>query len=293
MNELEDLIRFFSDDRKERQYHQLLKTLGYLDLSAEDFGFNKWTQLLSIGRSEEEYKMREFPEHEPGHLVSVLAIPDSFTDLKLDVGSQAFREWLSSLKWDYCPAVESPFRHSRQQACYEGILLPVWVNSETQSVLERFLVIHRSGVAELGLGAEVCYHQQDAAAFNLIHIVGRIWQFIGFYLDIYGKFFLEEQGGVTFLVNIRGTRNALLGNLAPGWKEPRLAFPEAYNPKCPDKHLQFAKSIAVKNPDSDIEMLVHWFATRIDNSWGHFQPRCYVPANLEESQPFAHPSFRR
>jgi len=42
MNELEDLIRFFSDDRKERQYHQLLKTLGYLDPSAEDFGFNKW-----------------------------------------------------------------------------------------------------------------------------------------------------------------------------------------------------------------------------------------------------------
>ena len=293
MSELEDLFRLLSADRKERQQQALLKSLGYLDVSDDAFGINKWTQILALERSEEEHRMQVFPHHEPRHLVSVLAIPNNFPNLSLDVGSQAFREWLSSLKWGYCPVVESPFRHSRPQASREGILLPAWLNRETQSVLERFLVIHRNGIAEFGLGAEVCYRQQDKAVFKLIHIVGRIWQFIGFYLDLYGKFFLEEQGGITFLVNIRGTRNALLGNLAQGWKEPRLGFPEAYNPKCPDKHLQFAKSIDAKNSDSDIEILVHWFATRIDNAWGQFEPRCYVHPNLEESQPFAHPSLRR
>jgi len=293
MSELEDLFRLFSADRKEQQQQALLKSLGYLDVSDDAFGINKWTQILALERSEEEHRMQVFPHHEPRHLVSVLAIPNNFPDLSLDVGSQAFREWLSSLKWGYCPVVESPFRHSRPQASREGILLPAWLNSETQSVLERFLVIHRNGIAEFGLGAEVCYRQQDKAVFKLIHIVGRIWQFIGFYLELCSRFPVEQRNSITFWVNIRGTRNALLGDLAQGWKEPRPGYPEAYNPKCADKHLRFSKIIDAQNPENDIEALVRWFATRIDNAWGQFEPRCYVSASIEESQPFARPTLRR
>lgn len=293
MNEPGDLFRFLAVNRQEWQRHQLLKSLGYLDPADDDFGLNKWTQLLYVERSDEEYRMQEFPQHEPKHLVSLLAVPNDFMELDLDVETKAFREWLASLKWEYCSVLESPFRHSRPQACGDGIFLPYWLNSETRSVLERFLVIRRNGVAEFGLGGEVYYRQQETSVFKLIHIASRIWQFAGFYSELYSRFPLERQSGITFWVNIRGTRNALLGNLAEGWKEPRPGFPEAYNPRCIDKHLQFSRVTDARTLGNDVDSLVRWSATRIDNAWGQFQPRCYVHANVEETQPFARPTLRR
>lgn len=287
MNGLEDLLELLAVERRERKRYQLLESLGYSDPSDDDFGLNKWTRLLSLERSDEEYQLQEFREHEPDHLVSVVAIPHNFSELELDVGSQTFREWLSSLKWEYCPVSEAPFPNAQPQACSEGILLPTWLNTEWRTVLERYLLIQRNGVAELGLGDDVCYGQNEEIVFSFIPIVARIWQFLGFYNDLSGEFLENQITGISYLVNIRGTRNALLGNLAEGWKEPHQRFPRSYAPRCPDKHLQFSRVTDPTSPGGDVESLVRWFATRIDNAWGQFEPRCYVHVNRDESQPFA------
>jgi hypothetical protein len=293
MNEPEDLLHLLTVARQERQHYQLLKSLGYLDPSADHFGLNKWTQLLYLDRSNEEHTMQKFPLNAPKHLVSMLAIPSDFTELDLEVGSQTFREWLASLKWEYCPLLESPFRHCQPQACSEGILLPAWVNSERRSVLEKFLVIHRNGVVEFGLRKDISFHHEEEVVFKLIQVVARIWQFLGFYTDLSREFLENQAASTTYLVNIRGTRNALLSSLAEGWPDPRIGISGWYNPRCPDNHLQFSRVTEASNHAEDTEALVHWFATRIDNAWGHFEPRCYVHVSVDASQPFAHRNFAR
>ena len=128
---------------------------------------------------------------------------------------------------------------------------------------------------------------EDEVIFRLIQVVGRLWQFLGCLNDLVKDFFLNKPENILCFFNMRGTGNALLGNLAEGWKEPRMNGYDSYRPRCPDNHLQIHRTIQYDGMEDEINGLVRWFATRIDNVWGHFEPRCYVRQKIDEAQPFA------
>jgi hypothetical protein len=193
---------------------------------------------------------------------------------------------LEANKWVYCPVLGSPFPHPRIQACSEGIILPKWFHSEMDKVLERFLLIRRDGVIEFGLGQGTYLLHEEEVIFKLSYIVGRLWQFLGCSNDLFADFFTNKPKNISYFLNIRGTRNALLGDLAEGWQEPYRNGFDVYRPRCPDKHLQIHLNIPYEEIKSGIETRVQWFATRLDNAWGHFEPRCYVHQDVDKAQPF-------
>lgn len=292
MSDLRDLLHFLAAEGQQQEYSRLLDSLGYLDPTDDAFGLNKWTHLLYQGSRNEEHGRQEFHEHNPTHLVSVLAIPGNFLEVELDVNSKTFREWITELKWDYCSVLDSPFSNAQPQACREGLLIPVWLNWQWRTVLEKYLVVRRNGVTEFGLSDDVFYYQPEGqAVFNFIRIAARLWQFLGFYAELCDQYFEGDTGNVTYVINIRGTKNAFLGNLASGWRQPNpQSLGWHYIPRCLDKHLQCSRTVDIGS--SDAESLVRWFATRIDNAWGQFEPRCYVHESVDESRPFAYPRKR-
>ncbi|MBI1880882.1 MAG: hypothetical protein HYR94_22110 [Chloroflexi bacterium] len=282
----ENLLTFLTHKYQELQQQHLLRSKGYLDPTDADFCLNQWTRLLvprSVNRKNKEQK---FPEIDPKQLVSIVVIPDNWAEQSIDSNSLALRTWLESNKWVYDPALSSPFQHPQIQACSEGVILPQWFPSETDKVLERFLLIRRDGMVEFGMGQETYFLHEEDVIFKLAHVVGRLWQFLGCLNDLFADFLTNKPKNILCFLNMRGTRNALLGDLAEGWKEPHENGFDAYRPRCLDKHLQIHLTIPYEGIKNEIETLVRWFATRLDNAWGHFEPRCYVHQNVDKAQPF-------
>jgi len=282
----EELLTFFTHKYRELQRQKLLRSKGYIDPTDADFCLNQWTRLLGPRSFDRNDGKQNFPEMNPDQLVSIIGIPDNWAEQMIDTDSPALHTWLESNKWTYCPALASPFRHSRVQACSEGIILPQWFHSETDKVLEGFLLIRRDGVVEFGLGQDSYILREEDVIFRLAYIVGRLWQFLGCSNDLFADFLTNKPGSISYFLNVRGTRNALLGDLAQGWKEPYGNGFDAYRPRCVDKHLQIRLTIPYEEIKKEIETIVRWFATRLDNAWGHFEPRCYVHQDVDEAQPF-------
>jgi hypothetical protein len=293
MSTLENLIALLAHERQDLERQKLLRSKGYFDPTSDDFCLNQWTRLLASRKFDPNNGNQEFPSLEPDQLVSIIAIPHNWVEQHVETNSPALHDWLVSNRWTYCPALSSPFEHARVQACSEGVILPRWISSETSRLLERFLLIRRDGVVEFGLGRETYSLHEKEVVFQLLQVVGRLWQFLGCLNDLVRDFFSNKPENILCFFNMRGTRNALLGDLAEGWKEPHVNRYDSYRPRCPENHLQVHRTIQYDGMEDEINALVRWFATRIDNAWGQFEPRCYVPANVEESQPFAHRNFKR
>jgi hypothetical protein len=143
-------------------------------------------------------------------------------------------------------------------------------------------------VVEFGIGREAYTLTEKVVIFNFITIVSRLWQFLVFTFDLYHQFYPDIQDGVLLFLNIRGTDRALIGDLAEGWQQPGYHLINPYNPRCLDKHLQIRKQISSPLPTGGIEEVIQYFATRIDNAWGEFEPRCYVHEKRDASKPFAY-----
>jgi hypothetical protein len=283
----EKLLAFLLHKQQELQQRHLLQPKGYVDPTDTNFCLNQWTRLLvprSINRDDGKQK---FPEIDPEQLVSVVAIPDNWSEQLIDTDSPTLHSWLELNKWAYCPTLSSPFQHPQVRACSEGVILPQWFHSETDKMLERFLLIRRDGMVEFGLGQETHFLHEEDVTFQLIHIIGRLWQFLGCLNDLFADFVTNKPENILCFLNLRGTRNALLGNLAEGWREPHGNGSDVYRPRCPDKHLQIYLTIPYEGIKNEIETKVRWFAARLDNAWGHFEPRCYVHQNVDETRPFA------
>ena len=151
--------------------------------------------------------------------------------------------WITEYKWHDISGLNSHFLHAKVQACSEGLILPQWFHGSEEEGLEYFLLIRRDGNIELGLGRDVYYTYEDVTIFRFIPIVGRLWQFLVFIKEMYRKFFPNFPENTRIIVNIRGTKGALLGNLAEGWKQPIPGIFDSYRPICPDKHLQIQKNL--------------------------------------------------
>jgi hypothetical protein len=271
-----ELLKFLKQQQSELGLQRLLEAKGYVNSHNDDFGLNQWTSRLITRRSVTQAETHQPEIEQPDHLVSFLSIPADFQEEYLDTNSEELQHWLSGYKWQNIPGVESPFPQRRYRACSEGLILPQWLETSNEDWLEAFLLISRDGICEYGIGGKAYFLYEKNTIFQLLHIVGQLWQFLIFVKTFHELFLPNKLPENLIFVNIRGTENALMGNLAEGWNEPLLQTIEPYRPKCIDKHLQFHRKISLAFSDFDVQDIVHWFATRIDNAWGQFEPRCYV-----------------
>jgi hypothetical protein len=287
MSTSDELLEFLRGQREESRLQQLLENKGYSNSRDDDFGLNQWTSRLTPSNFGSEEKKQDSVYQRPDHFVSFLAIPDNWSEELLDTNSPELQSWISKYSWHQIPGTHPPLWHAKVQACSEGILLPQWHQSSATGVLEMFLLVRRDGVIECGLGEEAYFQHEGDTYFLFIQIVGRFWQYLTFMNDLYERFFPNFTGEVLTIVNLRGTEESLLDDLADGWTKPLSHSISSFRPKCPNKHLQIQRKLSPKLTANDLEQVIRWYATRIDNAWGQFEPRCYVHENLDEDRPFA------
>jgi len=287
MSENSDLLEFFKKQQEEMRLQRFLEGKGYSSPCRLDFGLNQWTNQLVLKRSNLNNEIQG-QEEQADHFVSFLSVPDCWQEECLDTNAEDLKLWVSGYKWQNIPGMNYPTVQGKIQACSEGLILPQWIESSSKDGLEAFLLIRRDGICEYGMGKNAFYLYEQDTIFQFIHIVGRLWQFLPFINDLYRSFLKDHNPSVNIIVNLRGTKNAYLGNLAERWNEPVLSRSfDTFRPKCIDDHLQIQKVISPGITENNIPEIVRWFATRIDNAWGQFEPRCYVSKQFDETAPFA------
>ena len=285
-----DLLEYIQGINRERLLEKFLNTKGYSNPNDEGFGLNHWSQRLYYPTSPHIEAQTANTFQKPGHLVSFLAVPSAWKEDLIDTNSQAFLNWLSEFKWEQIPRIQPPFTHEKYRACSEGLILPRWFHSSNEEVLESYLLIRRDGVIEFGFSREAYSHYEEFTIFKLIQITGRLWQFLIFVNSLYHEFIPESLLETLYIVNLRGTQDSLIGDLAEGWKQPiPLSSYNSYTPKCLEPHMQIRRLVKNSEFGRDVEKIVHWFATLIENGWGQLEPRCYVHPNIDDSKPFAQP----
>ncbi len=287
MGDYSQLINLLNDKNEEKLRKNFLKSKGYGDPSCEDFGLNQWTCRLQSDVRNSQTEIQPKTIITPDHFVSFLLLPSYKQDEIIDTNSQKLRDWISQYPWIKLPYLDSPFSTGHLFACSNGLIRLETQDYPSLQKLDQFLVLSRNGVIEYGVGRGVVLSDQNEVYFSLIHIVGRLWQFLLFNEDLFKEFLIEHIDQYYLYINIRGTQNALMGGLAEGWRQPYTNIITAYSPRCVDNNLQIVKKIQAGLSQPEIEDTVHWFATRIDNAWGQFEPRCYVHKNINASQPFA------
>ena len=273
MGDFSHLINFLNDQNEERLRNNFLKAKGYEDPLSKNFGLNQWTERLQIDATDQK----------TSHLVSFLTIPSHLQDELIDIRSEELHKWISRYQWIRLPDVDSSFSNGELIACSDGLIWPSALTSTNLQQMDKFLIIYHSGVCEYGLGKEAVYIYEEEVYFDLIRIIGRLWQFLLFSKEFYQNYVFDNIPHYLCYVNIRGTQNALLGGLANGWNQPFGDPFRAYKPRCADIHLQIIKKVPVGISQEQIENIVRWFATRIDNAWGQFEPRCYVNKNRDST----------
>lgn len=282
-----ELLMFLRQQEAELKLQRLLEAKGYANFQNDDFSLNQWTCRLITRRSGTQDETQDPEIEQPDHLVSFLSIPACWLEECIDTNSEEFQNWFSGYKWQSIPNLNHPFPQGKIQACSEGLILTQGLEPSSKGWLEAFLLIRRDGICEYGIGRNAYHLYEKDTIFQLIQIVGRLWQFLSFVKDLHELFLQNKGSEIKIIVNLRGTKEALIGNLAEGWNEPASRSYDSYRPKCIDNHLQIQRKISPGISGNDIQDIVRWLATRIDNAWGQFEPRCYVNKKLDETQPFA------
>jgi hypothetical protein len=287
-----DLLEFFTDVYREWKLEKLLISRGYSSTENDTFGLNQWTKRLLKQPTHNSEEQASDILKDPKHLTSFLAVPYGWKEELINTSTQEICDWIAEYNWYLIPEIERLFSHNNIRATSTGIFWPKWFHGLDDKSLERFLLICRDGTVEFGLGRETYSNFEEFTVFRLIQIIGRLWQFLILVRDFYHRFLLESQERVLIIVNIRGTDNVLIGHLAKGWNEPISRVPfEAYRPKCLEKNIQIRRDILISELQNDIDSILRWFATRIENGWGQLEPRCYVHPNIDDSKPFAQPKI--
>jgi hypothetical protein len=287
MSENSELLEFFQKQQEETMLQRFLEKKGYSSPCRSDFGLNHWTNRLVLKRSSLNVEIQG-KEEQADHFVSFLSVPDCWQEECLDTNAEDLKLWFSGYKWEKIPGMNYPPIQGRIQACSEGLILPQWLESSGKEGVEAFLLIRRDGICEYGIGKNAYYLFEGNTIFQFINIVGRLWQFLVFINDLQRSYLKDQNPGVKIIVNLRGTKDAYLGNLAEKWNEPYPSHSfDGFRPRCIDDHLQIQKTLSPGVTENDIPEIVRWFATRIDNAWGQFEPRCYVSKQFDETAPFA------
>lgn len=85
--------------------------------------------------------------------------------------------------------------------------------------VNRYLALQRNGGIDVALGRSGAYVYQDRRVFLLTSIVAHVWATVGLMAEVAARW-PEVSPPFEMTVAMHGTRGAVLGNVADGWREP-------------------------------------------------------------------------
>jgi hypothetical protein len=137
-----------------------------------------------------------------------------------------------------------------------------------------YLAVHRSGAIEFGLGDRGGWERQNregetVRVFNLVSIVACTWALLSFSASLNERVSLVGPWQLT--IALRGTKDALLGNVGEGWAEPG-SFENRVG-GCVEENLLWHTYIDDAPTEDAQQRLAFTVGDRIEDAWGVTQRR--------------------
>lgn len=268
---------------------EYLSSQGYVDPSSDSFADNAYTENLGmlIRHGMENREMVQ-----ARHFVSFVACPDILTDDIIDTSKDELWHWLDPNIRRYQPAPGMIFLPLVKTTTLDGIILAennYRIGDSDTGYREFFIRINRNGFIELG--CNLASQEEDEIGFAFVPMIGLFWQYLCFVNDLYtlGSMHMPFK----IILNMKGTKGALLHNLGVGWIEPRRQG-RSYRPTCNIPNVQIIKEFRSATIDAgDIAKVVREVATRVDNAWGQREARCYNDVKHDPHKQFPIGQMRR
>jgi len=250
---------------------EYLEHQGYGNPDSDGFASNRFTAKLGMIHHEAEKHLVV----QATNFVTFVAFPDLLEEDILPIADETMWKWLEPNARRYEPATRANFLPTDKRMILDGILLSETLSREPNSPvrLEKSLRIQRNGFVEYAWAPAVKHNRETV--FPFCAIMGILWMFLGFLNDLYVQFAPDVR--LTLMVNMKGTTDALLGNLGEGWREPlRSDDIDDYIPRCLEPNIQVVRILGVPSAIREpIQETLRSVAVDIDNAWGQREPRCY------------------
>jgi hypothetical protein len=193
----------------------------------------------------------------------------------VSLGDDALWNWLSGINQRrYEPDTGGLFLRGEVRMSNAGAMLEDRRGLDASGVAS-FVTVGATGIVQMGLGRQVCAIARDRVYFFLAPLVGLVWQFAGFAVDVYQTF--GQQSSFSLILNIRGTEGALLAGFAEGWREP---FDGWGARACSEPAIQIRRDgLECDLNAKATAALARDVAMELDLFWGHRPPRCYDPTS--------------
>lgn len=260
-----------------------LSSQGYTDPSSTEFADNTYTKRLGLTVDREDGNQQVVQAR---HFTTFVAYPSILTGELINTSGEELWTWLDPNGRRYPPDPGGIFLPTGKRTTLEGVLLVderYRTGGAVPEFIDRFLRINRNGYIELG--CNLASQRGDDIVFAFVSMMGIFWQFLGFVRDLYRR----ERVHMPFkvMLNMKGTENALIGNLGEGWLEPYERDTRVYRPTCLETNIQIIEELrSADADDNNIGEIVRRVATRVDNAWGQREPRCYNSADRDRDTRF-------
>lgn len=281
----------FSRDPRPFMRNRFLHENQYLDRRHPEFALNERTRdLVSLDFSEP-----------ADSFMSVVTIPKP-SDIDVDTLVKV-RELVNNMNTQ-APGIGQPsedrpwlwFSFSRLEGKYD-IHTEFWLYEKPPYNVDKdkaryYVRFVEGGAIELGVSHYVTMMSNDNKVFYLMYILGRVLTFINLAVNVYD--YLNYQQEIQLLVNLRNTRDSLLGGFAyeessrSRWPDPLetqnilMSFNENLsNLRSRDRHLQFIYNFVVadfKRNSKLSEQLIAELSFRLQQSFNYTPTdRHFVP----------------
>ncbi|MGH8936131.1 MAG: hypothetical protein ACRDXD_07705 [Acidimicrobiia bacterium] len=234
------------------RWRRTRKALHLTDPSAEDFGTGGLVALA------------------PEVCVRLLVLPGDPEGIPLPEFDTTFWEW-------WCRERPNPFQGTRptdwgsQRKPTVDAAVRYRPHDSEPWRWDTYLALHRNGAMEFGLGEEGSARwahragEGERRAFFLVSIVGRVWVAIALYGEVLTQY--EIQGPWEVSLALRQTRDALLGNVAAGWKDFQDWFPRDA-PTCPHPNLLVRREVGAWPTGDGARDLAFALGATVEDAWG-------------------------
>lgn len=253
-----------------------LQRKGYGDPTAVDFGRNTWSEHLytDYTRTEGGSQMAK-----AASWVAFVACPTYLQDGAIDTSGVKFWQWLDPNLRRYPPDNGIFIPYSEKRATLEGVVHM----KKDDGFLEEYLAVNANGYVEYGCNTARSIDGEWYFAF--VPMMGRFWRFLGFIMELYSSEGLLRPFRV--MLNMVGTKDSQLLGLGQGWLHA-FSSTQKYICRSPEPNIQVIREIeAPILTASQVEELVRYFATKVDNAYGHREPpRCYNHPDYDPQRRF-------
>ena len=263
-----------------RALGQVLKDRSLNDTCAEDFGLTWRTRRLTTDPGGAGTGCRD-------SFAVALAVPKPPLGNPLPVRSEGMWRWIQAPERRYRPLDSRRFPPGDVRAAAGGIMVQRTIDEEAGQV-SSYLYAEKSGVLELGVGADVFRNGDTDRGFLLTPLVGRVWQFLSFASDLFRQYSVTPC--LTLTLALARTEGALLGGLAEGWRSPWNSIGH-YRPRCilPNVLIRWS-DLSCEMTEAQIEESVRGVAVEVEATWGYGSPsnppRCFVHGHGERDGQF-------